>query len=299
MFRRFDIDLAPFLNNDIYDRTLRVEGRISRDEALRRLNHAGVMLTDIVGMYREGENSPWNVVLDTKEKASTINSEGIKYLAKMVIDLRVHWLPLYISDTLIAEVLRPFGKVLDISKDKTLLDKDTMSFNGTRNVKLQTTEFDSRHIPHIVSLGQCGMLITMKGRPPICLKCRQSGHLRKDCPEKPSYASITTSRTSQLSTPIPQVPATPAPQVPLETTSPVIQPSTGEPTSPVVEDIPEVKEDIVIATTSQEEITSPEKRSELFDVDTGSWEVVRKNKRIKTSSIPEDDNLMDTSQTKH
>ncbi|KAL3877954.1 hypothetical protein ACJMK2_035595 [Sinanodonta woodiana] len=300
MFRRFDIDLAPFLN-DIYDRTLHVEGRISRDEALRRLNHAGVLLSDIVGMYREGENSPWNVVLETKEKASNINSEGIKYLAKMVIDLHVHWLPLYISDMLIEEVLRPFGKVLDISKDKTLLDKDTMTLNGTRNVKLQTTEFDSRHIPHIVSLGQCGMLITMKGRPPICLKCRQSGHLRKDCPEKTSYASVTTSRKSpQLSTPIPPVPATPAPQVlsPLETTSPVIQPSTAEPTSPVVEDVPEVKDEIVIATSSQAENTTPEKRSELFDVDSGTWEVVRKNKRIKTSSITEDDNLMDTSQAK-
>ncbi|KAL3877956.1 hypothetical protein ACJMK2_035597 [Sinanodonta woodiana] len=214
MFCRFDIDLAPFLNSDFYDRTLRVEGRISWDEVLSYLIHAGVLLTEIVGMYREGENSPWNVVLESKEKASNINSEGIKYLAKMVTDLRVHWLPLYISDTLIEEVLRPFGKVLDITKDKTLLDKDTMTFNGTHNVKLQTTEFDSRHIPHIVSLGQCGMLITMKGCPPICLKCRQSGHLRKDCPEKASYASVTTSRKSpQLTTVIPPVPATTAPQV--------------------------------------------------------------------------------------
>ncbi|KAL3877948.1 hypothetical protein ACJMK2_035589 [Sinanodonta woodiana] len=131
----------------------------------------------------------------------------------MITDLRVHWLPLYISDQLIEEVLSPFGKVLDITIDKTLLDKDTMTFNGTRNVKLQTTEFDSRHIPHIVSLCQCGMLITMKGRPSICLKCRQSGHLRKDCPEKSStYASVTTTRKSP---PQPSIatPPVPAPQV--------------------------------------------------------------------------------------
>ncbi|KAL3877972.1 hypothetical protein ACJMK2_035616 [Sinanodonta woodiana] len=311
MFRRFDIDLAPFLNNDIYDRTLRVEGRISRDEALRRLNHAGVMLTDIVGMYREGENSPWNVVLDTKEKASTINSEGIKYLAKMVIDLRVHWLPLYISDTLIEEVLRPFGKVLDISKDKTLLDKDTMMFNGTRNVKLQTTEFDSRHIPHIVSLGQCGMLITMKGRPPICLKCRQSGHLRKDCPEKPSYASITTSRTPQLSTPISPVPATTAPQVssppdletttstepqePLADKSTTAEPSTSNPelTAEELEILTKADETESIEKTPTE--FNNDDRKMLFDADALEWTLVRNPKRMKTSNHPQEDNQMDIS----
>ncbi|KAL3871985.1 hypothetical protein ACJMK2_039956, partial [Sinanodonta woodiana] len=57
MFRRFDIDLSPFVDNDIYLWTLRVKGRFSREEALKRLNNAGVAPSDIMGMYREGENS--------------------------------------------------------------------------------------------------------------------------------------------------------------------------------------------------------------------------------------------------
>ena len=33
------------------------------------------------------------------------------------------------------------------------------------------------------------ILITMKGRPPLCLKCNEIGHTRKDCPnERRSYA---------------------------------------------------------------------------------------------------------------
>ncbi|KAL3877951.1 hypothetical protein ACJMK2_035592 [Sinanodonta woodiana] len=80
MFRKFDINLSPFVDCEIYDKTLRVKGRISREEALRRLNHAGVETKDIEVMYREGEHSPWNAVLVSKEQAYGVNSEGINTL---------------------------------------------------------------------------------------------------------------------------------------------------------------------------------------------------------------------------
>ena len=298
MFRKFDINLSPFIDCDIYHKTLRIEGRISREEALRRLHHAGVESKDIEGMYREGENSPWNAVLVSKDQACGVNSDGIKYLAKMVVDLRIHWLPLYLSDDVISEVLSPFGKVLNITRDKTLLDKDVSTWNGTRLVKLQTTEFDSRNIPHIVSLGQCGMLITMKGRAPICLKCRQSGHLRKDCPERtvssPSYASVTNTRRNQApqtSTPVPAVPTIPVPE-PTNTSVPQAPPESQVPLEEPLVNVPSVI--IEDPETSKE---STEKRSELFDVDSLTWEVVRKKKRVKSNSSSEE-NDMDTSNNK-
>ncbi|KAL3877983.1 hypothetical protein ACJMK2_035630 [Sinanodonta woodiana] len=316
MFRKFDVNLSPYVDCDIYHKTLRVEGRISREEALRRLNHAGIATKDIEGMYREGENSPWNAVLCTKEQAYGVQAEGIKYLAKMVVDLRVHWLPLYISDDIIREVLSPFGKVLDITRDKTVLDKDVVTFNGTRLVKLQTTEFDSRNIPHIVSLGQCGMLITMKGRAPICLKCRQSGHLRKDCPDKVStYASVATSKPlvsqSQPSTAVPQVPATPAPHVlsppdletptspepqePLADKSTTAEPSTSNPvlTAEELEILSKADETELIEKTPTE--FNNDDRKVLFDADALEWTLVRNPKRMKTSNHPQEDNQMDIS----
>ncbi|KAL3870756.1 hypothetical protein ACJMK2_038800 [Sinanodonta woodiana] len=69
----------------------------------------------------------------------------------------------------------------------------------------------------------------MKGRPPICLKCRQSGHLRKDCPEKTTtYASVTNSRRvqHQPQTTVPPTPASPVPQVPVSTESVPQEPTT-------------------------------------------------------------------------
>lgn len=45
-------------------------------------------------------------------------------------------------------------------------------------------------MPHLVEFGsgQC-VLITMQGRPPLCLKCRCVGHVRKDCTSR-SWAQV-------------------------------------------------------------------------------------------------------------
>ncbi|KAL3870751.1 hypothetical protein ACJMK2_038795 [Sinanodonta woodiana] len=238
---------------------------------MKQLTKAGVSISDVDGMYREGENSPWSAVLRTRELAKNITLDGIKYLANFTIDLRVHWLPLYVNDDIIREVLAPFGTVLDITRDKTLLDKDTATLNGTRLVKLNTTEFDSRHIPHIVSLGLCGMLITMKGRPPICLKCRQAGHLRKDCPEKsPSHASVATSRKA----PAPKQSATTQVESP----------------TPTVEDTPTLTNEVDIG--ASDEIYEGETRK-LFDADKGTWEVASRVKRARPSPKDEEDPHME------
>ncbi|KAL3856798.1 hypothetical protein ACJMK2_011515 [Sinanodonta woodiana] len=294
MYRRFDVNLSPFLDTDIYERTVRVEGRISREEALKRLHHVGITTRDIEGMYREGENSPWNAVLHSKDQASNITAEGIKYLAKMIIDLRVHWLPLYIHDDIIQEVLAPFGKVLEVTRDKTLLDKDTLTLNGTRIVKLETTEFDMKNIPHIVSLGQCGLLITMKGRPPICLRCRQSGHLRKDCLEKQnvSYAAVTRKQPP----PVNPVPQTSTPSTLPETTSApaattITESTPVESPTATVENTPTLTNEEVDIVAS-EEIHEGERR-ELFDADKGEWEVVSRVKRARPSPKDEENPHME------
>ncbi|KAL3865834.1 hypothetical protein ACJMK2_043184, partial [Sinanodonta woodiana] len=258
MFRRYDVDLLDFLDKDIFQRTLRVKGRLSREDAIKRLTHAGVNPSDIVGMYREGENSPWSVVLKTRDHAEKVNADGIKYIANFTIDLRIHWLPLYIKDEIIVQVLSPFGKVLDITRQQTILDKDTVTYNGTRLVKFQTTEFECKDIPHIISLGTCGMLITMKGRPPVCLKCRQLGHLRKDCPEKTTtYASV--AKKPQPPKPTVVVPDTPNTSTPDPTPGPSATPTKEtpqpeEPPPPTADEAPvSPSEEIEVGTCEEDE----------------------------------------------
>ena len=46
-------------------------------------------------------------------------------------------------------------------------------------------------IPHLVTFdsGQ-SILITMAGKPPLCLKCRCVGHVRKDCTSRRSWSQV-------------------------------------------------------------------------------------------------------------
>ena len=59
--------------------------------------------------------------------------------------------------------------------------------NGMREVLLKTDEMQKQKIPHLVKLGSGqSILVTMQGRPPLCLKCHDVGHTCKDCPSGPS-----------------------------------------------------------------------------------------------------------------
>ena len=59
--------------------------------------------------------------------------------------------------------------------------------NGMREVLLKTDEVQKQKIPHLVKLGSGqSILVTMQGRPPLCLKCHDVGHTCKDCPSGPS-----------------------------------------------------------------------------------------------------------------
>ncbi|KAK3601028.1 hypothetical protein CHS0354_008140 [Potamilus streckersoni] len=113
----------------------------------------------------------------------------------------IHWLPLFINDDIIKDVLKDHEEILEITKDKTVINKDTIIENGTRTVKLRTTEFDSRNIPHIVSMGTCGMLITMKGLPtPNLLEMPSDWASKKRLPRK-SYHICESSQQSRTCRP--------------------------------------------------------------------------------------------------
>ncbi|KAL3870754.1 hypothetical protein ACJMK2_038798 [Sinanodonta woodiana] len=97
MYRHIDVNLSKYVKSDIYLRTIRVDGRISREEALRRLQTAGVDVSDMEGYYKEGINAPWHAVLKSQEKARNVAGDGIKYIARLEIDLKIHWLPLFVD----------------------------------------------------------------------------------------------------------------------------------------------------------------------------------------------------------
>ena len=128
-------------------------------------------------------------------------------ISKQTVEFRVHWLPSYIKDTFVEDFFSHYGKVTSVTRDAVVFTPDDTKRTGVRRVMIETDELRKRTIPYVVSFaGGYSALITMAGRPPLCLRCRQIGHLRKDCVpsnanEKPtSYANAADRRKPSQST---------------------------------------------------------------------------------------------------
>lgn len=103
--------------------------------------------------------------------------------------------------------------MIDIKLCKSSHEK-VVAMNGVREVLLRTDEIRKQKIPHLVNFqsGQ-SILITMQGRPPFCLKCRELGHVRRNCPNNRSFARVATQEMEEGVAPGggPTGPVTPVP----------------------------------------------------------------------------------------
>ena len=97
---------------------------------------------------------------------------------------RVHWAPVFITNSVISETLGDYAEMKPI-RHKLYTDACLEgTATGVRNVVpvgeryqvpcgLQVVD------PHTEEVGDC--LVTIAGHPPLCLWCRNTGHARKSC----------------------------------------------------------------------------------------------------------------------
>ncbi|XP_060608353.1 uncharacterized protein LOC132760384 [Ruditapes philippinarum] len=121
-------------------------------------------------------------------------------LGKQIVKLRLHWMPIYINDAVIHEFLGSYGKIIDI-KRLSFFNKGVKIVNGIREVTLEVTEVERQSIPHLLKFEDgLAILITIFGRPPLCLRCSQVGHLQRNCIHG-SFANVTKRNFQEKSTP--------------------------------------------------------------------------------------------------
>ena len=86
----------------------------------------------------------------------------------------------FIEDEEVVRAFYPHGTVLSISHDLSTTDGLP---NGVRKVRLETKNPD--HLPHMLPLTfmahKYTALVTIPGLPPLCLKCKKTGHVRGEC----------------------------------------------------------------------------------------------------------------------
>ena len=187
-----------YINEEKLDLTVKLTAaewrNMSVGDVLAALEKEGVKPEEIEGIYKvSAHDNAYSVQLTTRDTVNRLKKQGIIgsgnfrfnaiSMSEQVVSLRIHWLPLYYDNRILKSIFCDFGEVLDVRNLKSS-HKDLSAYNGTREVILKTDEVFRQKVPHLVKFGSGqSILVTMQGRPPLCLKCHEVGHTRRDCEE--------------------------------------------------------------------------------------------------------------------
>ncbi|KAM7287739.1 uncharacterized protein ISCGN_031430 [Ixodes scapularis] len=98
------------------------------------------------------------------------------------VRVKLHWFPFYLPDDCVKRALQPFGKVEEVSRKTWRVGGFEGVQSTTRTVRLTLKEgVTIEHLPHQLRLVGCTALVLAPGRAPLCLRCRKTGHIRKEC----------------------------------------------------------------------------------------------------------------------
>ncbi|XP_049274323.1 uncharacterized protein LOC125759506 [Rhipicephalus sanguineus] len=134
----------------------------------------------------------WLLNIKTDEAKKTLLDAGllsVKDRPCLVVDpvrqevrLKLHWVAFDVNAETIRRALREYGEVREVISDKWR-DEDFEGVESTtRFVRLLLREgVTTDRIPHQMRLGSGTALVVVPGRPPLCLRCRNTGHIRRDC----------------------------------------------------------------------------------------------------------------------
>ena len=139
-------------------------------------------------------NHEWLVTMCTEEDKEALLSRGtvqvkgkyfkIKSADRRHFTARVHWAPVYITNNIIRETLGDYAEVKSL-KHEVYTDAGLDGIaTGVRRVLMVG---DRHQVPHVLEVvdpdtgevWKC--LVTIPGRPPLCLRCKKIGHVRKSC----------------------------------------------------------------------------------------------------------------------
>jgi hypothetical protein len=140
-------------------------------------------------------NHEWYCTLNTTTAKQALLARGtlsvkgkqfrIKSADKRHFTARIHWAPMFVTNADIVESLKFYTPEVKAIRhemctapgfEKVATGVRLVEFVGDRNV-----------LPHFfqVCYPECqeswDLLLTVAGRPPLCLKCKGTGHLRKNC----------------------------------------------------------------------------------------------------------------------
>ncbi|KAM7307594.1 uncharacterized protein ISCGN_011230 [Ixodes scapularis] len=151
-----------------------------------------VDLNEVVSLGQFQMSHVWMATLaspEATEKLKTAKELSVKGKKCLIIDsnskdvkLKLLWLPSYLEDKKIVDALAPFGGVRSIAREKWRVPG--MENMETLNREVCLTLHDtatSEDVPQLLKVYGIQSLLVMSGRPPLCLRSRKVGHIRRQC----------------------------------------------------------------------------------------------------------------------
>ena len=191
------------INVDSRNRTviMRLRGKNSAatkiDDILAALTANGIDADDVSAIYKAEDQREVHLTFGAKKntdeclKCCSINiSEQVKGdvlpVKSNFHEIRVHWVPDFLNDNLLRSAFGRIGKIQSIEKARDIRGR----YGSIRLIKIEADWREISKVPHLMELSYEGkphrLLITMKGRPPLCLICSELGHTRRFCPDSPA-----------------------------------------------------------------------------------------------------------------
>lgn len=127
----------------------------------------------------------WFVTFSNKAQVSELEGKDVIYKElllhfdvcdRIVVKLKVHWFPLWVSNEDVKRILAKYGEVRKVEHVT-----ENGIITGVRASRAFSQRGEQREIPYISHMHGNKCLIDIPGRPPVCFKCEKVGHLIGEC----------------------------------------------------------------------------------------------------------------------
>ncbi|XP_049519128.1 uncharacterized protein LOC125943702 [Dermacentor silvarum] len=150
------------------------------------------LLGEVIALGAYRMSHVWAVALKDSEAVTKIVSVGelpvkgnrclVNDPANQDVRLKLHWLLHNVPDEDVRAAFASYGKVTEVSRDRWRVRGMSEKGSTTRLVTLKLkagVKLDD--LPHQLNVSGEVALVVVPGRPLLCLRCRNTGHIRKDC----------------------------------------------------------------------------------------------------------------------
>nr|XP_037271358.1 uncharacterized protein LOC119163456 [Rhipicephalus microplus] len=175
VFLHADLSCRPYRALDFRDALLKV-----------------VSTADNIGVGQYQMSHVWMVTCANsmaKQKLVTCGELRVKGLKCMVLDpetknirLKLLWLPPHLESRRVEEAFQAYGVVKSVEREAWRCAGMEQWMTTNRDVALELKDIITvSSIPHLMSIYGHQCLVLIPGRPPLCLRCKRVGHVRRQC----------------------------------------------------------------------------------------------------------------------